>query len=190
VFIDKPMAGSLKDVKEIFRLAKEAKVPVFSSSSLRFAKDTAAVRGGAMGTVTNAETYGPCELEPHHPDLFWYGVHGVEALFTIMGTGCESVQRGTTADGKIEVIGIWRGNRKGVFRADKDFHGLAKGQKGEMAAGSFNGYEPLVVEIIKFFQTGIAPVTAQETIEIFAFMEAADESKSKGGKAVGLSDLR
>ena len=111
VFIDKPMGGSLRDVIEIFRLAKEANVPVFSSSALRFGKDTQSVARGALGKVTYAETYGPCELEPHHPDLFWYGVHGVEALYTLLGTGCESVQRGTNAEGKTEVVGTWSGGR-------------------------------------------------------------------------------
>jgi hypothetical protein len=186
VFIDKPMAASLQDVIEIFRLAKEAKVPVFSSSSLRFARNTQAVRDGLIGKVTYAETYGPCEREPHHPDLFWYGVHGVESLFTVMGTGCQTVQRQTTPDGKIEVVGTWSGGRKGVFREDQDFHGLAKGEKGETAAGSFDGYEPLVAVIMKFFQTGVAPVKPEETIEIIAFMEAADESKNKGGAQVKL----
>jgi predicted dehydrogenase len=184
VFIDKPMAASLQDVIEIFRLAKKAKVPVFSSSALRFARDTQAVRNGSIGRVTYAETYGPCEREPHHPDLFWYGVHGVESLFTIMGTGCQIVQRQTTSDGKIEVVGAWSGGRKGVFREDKSFHGLAKGEKGETAAGSFEGYEPLVAAIMKFFQTGVAPVRPEETIEIMAFMEAADESKKQGGAPV------
>ena len=184
VFIDKPMAASLSDVVEIFRLAKERKVPVFSSSGLRFARDTQAVRNGSIGRVTYAETYGPCEVEPHHPDLFWYGVHGVESLFTIMGTGCETVQRQTTPEGKIEVVGTWSGGRKGVFREDKDFHGLAKGEKGEAPAGSFDGYEPLVAAIMKFFQTGVAPVQPAETIEIMAFMEAADQSKNRGGAAV------
>jgi len=184
VFIDKPMAASLADVLEIFRLAKEAKVPVFSSSSLRFAKDTQAVHNGSIGKVTYAETYGPCELDPHHPDLFWYGVHGVESLFTIMGTGCQTVQRQTTPDGKIEVVGTWSDGRKGVFREDKGFHGLAKGEKGETPAGSFDGYQPLVAAIMEFFKTGVAPVQPKETIEIFAFMEAADESKKAGGAAV------
>ena len=184
VFIDKPMAASLPDVLEIFRLAKEAKVPIFSSSSLRFARDTQAVHNGSIGKVTYAETYGPCELEPHHPDLFWYGVHGVEGLFTIMGTGCQTVQRQTTPDGKIEVVGTWSGGRKGVFREDKSFHGLAKGKKGETAAGSFDGYQPLLVAIMKFLETGVAPVKPEETIEIIAFMEAADESKKQGGAPV------
>jgi hypothetical protein len=139
--------------------------------------------------VTYAETYGPCESEPHHPDLFWYGVHGVEALYAIMGTGCVSVQRGTTADGKIEVTGLWPHGRKGVFREDKTFHGLAQGKKGEMAAGSFDGYVPLVAQIMTFFKTSVAPVKPKETIEIFTFMEAADESKRQGGAPVRIKDV-
>lgn len=186
LFIDKPMAGSLRDVAEIFKLAKEQNVPVFSASSLRFAAATQAVRHGSLGKISSAETYGPCEIEPHHPDLFWYGVHGVEALYTIMGTGCQSVQRDTTPDGKIEVVGLWSGGRKGVFREDKEFHGLARGEKGEAPAGSFDGYLPLVAQIMKFFQTGVAPVEPQETLEIFAFMEAADQSKHQGGKPVSI----
>jgi GFO/IDH/MocA oxidoreductase family protein len=189
VFIDKPMARSLKDVLEIFRLAKKAKVPVFSSSALRYGKDTQVVAHGSIGKVNYVETYGPCEIEPHHPDLFWYGVHGVEALYTIMGPGCVTVQRGTTPQGKIEVAGTWRGGRKGVYREDKEFHGVAKSEKTDVPVGSFNGYEPLVAEIMKFFKTGIAPVDPKETIEIFAFMEAADRSKANGGAAVKIKDV-
>ena len=186
LFIDKPIAGSLKDAVEIFKLAKEQGVPVFSSSSLRFAKNTQAVRNGSVGKVSYAETYGPCELEPHHPDLFWYGIHGVEALYTIMGTGCQTVQRGTTPEGKIEVIGNWSDGRKGIYREDKEYHGVARGEKGEAPVGSFDGYLPLMEEIMKFFQTGIVPVKPEETLELLAFMEAADQSKREGGAAVSV----
>jgi hypothetical protein len=207
MFIDKPMAGSLKDAIEIFRLAREANVPVFSSSGLRFSKTNQLIRQGLIGKVTYAETYGPCEIEPHHPDLFWYGIHGVEALFTVMGTGCESVQRGkpifamagkygpmtnlpvSSAEERVEVKGAWRGNRYGWYRADKGFHGLAKGDKGEAPAGSFDGYVPLVRAIMEFFKTGVAPVKPEETIEILAFMVAADESKREGGKEIRLADV-
>ncbi len=158
VFIDKPMAASLHDVLEIFRLAREAKVPVFSSSSLRYGRTTQAVRHGAIGKVMYAETSSPCELEPHHPDLFWYGVHGVESLFTVMGTGCQTVRRGVTPDGKIEVTGLWEGGRRGVYKEAKEYEGLAKGETGESPVGAFDGYAPLVSEIMKFFQTGVAPV--------------------------------
>lgn len=189
VYIDKPVAGTLADTLEIYRLAKKAKVPLFSSSSLRFGSNTIAARNGAIGRVMYAETTSPCSLEPHHPDLFWYGVHGVESLFTVMGTGCHTVQRGTTADGRIEVVGLWHGERKGVYREAKGYGGMAKGEKGEMSVGGYDGYAPLVAEIMKFFQTGIAPVTPEETIELFAFMEAADESKRRGGAPVKIKDV-
>jgi predicted dehydrogenase len=185
LYIDKPMAGSLKDVLEIFRLAKEAGVPVFSSSSLRFGRNTQAVRNGSIGNVLRAETSSPCHLEKTHPDLFWYGIHGVESLFTVMGSGCESVKRGTTSDGRIEVKGTWKGERVGIYREDpKGYGGTAKGEKGESPVGAYDGYHPLVDEVIKFFRTGVAPVAPEETIELFAFMEAADESKRQGGAEV------
>lgn len=189
VYIDKPVAGSLKDALEIFRLAKEAKVPVFSASSLRFGKNTLAVRGGAIGTVTNAWCGSPAHIDKTHPDLFWYGVHGCESLFTVMGTGCESVKRGTTADGKIEVVGKWKGGRVGVFREVEGYKGHAQGTKGAMDVGAYDGYAPLVAAAVKFFETGVAPVSPEETIEIFAFMEASDESKRRGGAEVSLREV-
>ena len=189
LFIDKPMAASLKDAVEIFRLAREHKVPVFSSSSLRFAKTTQAVRNGSIGKVKNAETTSPASLEPHHPDLFWYGVHGVESLFTVMGTGSEEVTRSTTADGKIEVTGKWKGGRTGTYRESKSYGGKAVGENGEAPVGAYDGYAPLVVEALKLFKTGVSPVPEAETIEILAFMEAADESKRRGGAPVRLADV-
>jgi predicted dehydrogenase len=195
LFIDKPMAGSLRDALEIFRLAKENKVPVFSASSLRFGKTTQAVRNGSIGKVLGAWTSSPVSLEPHHPDLFWYGIHGVESLFTVMGAGCETVKRGTTEDGRIEVTGTWACGRIGIFRegaktkGSKPYAGIVKGEKGDAEVGAYDGYAPLLVEVIKFFQTGVSPVPERETVEILAFMEAADESKKLGGQPVSISDV-
>jgi len=189
LFIDKPMAGSLADAIFIFEYAKEKGVPVFSSSSLRYGKTTQAARAGALGKISHAETFSPCSLEVHHPDLFWYGVHGCESLFTVMGAGCESVLRQTTADGKIEVVGTWKGGRTGIFREGKGYGGKAKGTKGEGEVGKYDGYAPLVVEAVKMFQTGKVPVPPEETIELFAFMAAADESKRRGGKPVKIADM-
>jgi hypothetical protein len=189
LFIDKPMAGSLRDALEILRLAREARVPVFSASSLRYGKGTQAVRAGSIGKALRAESFSPSPLEPHHPDLFWYGIHGVESLFTVMGAGCESVRRGTTPEGKIEVTGTWSGGRTGTFREGKGYGGKAWGEKGEADVGAYDGYAPLVVEVVKFFQTGVVPFPAEETVEILAFMEAADESKRQGGPAVRLRDV-
>jgi hypothetical protein len=184
LFIDKPLAGTLEDCLKIYHLAKRHNVPVFSSSSLRFAKATLAARAGKHGKVLRCETFSPAHLEPHHPDLFWYGIHGVESLFTVMGPGCVSVQRGTTEDGKIIVTGKWKDGRIGIFREGKGYGGTAKCESGEHPVGGYDGYAPLVKEVIRFFQTGKSPVDARETLEIYAFMQAVDESKAANGKEV------
>ena len=186
LFLDKPLAGTLADCVKIYRLAKRHNVPVFSSSSLRFAKATLAARAGKHGKVLRCETFSPAHLEPHHPDLFWYGIHGVESLFTVMGSGCVSVQRGTTEDGKIMVTGKWKDGRIGIFREGKGYGGTAQCESGEHPVGGYDGYAPLVEAVVKFFKSSKSPVAARETLEIYAFMQAADESKAANGKEVPL----
>ena len=188
-FIDKPIAGSLSDAVAIFEAAKKYKVPIFSSSSLRFGKNSLAARAGAFGKITKAETSSPASLEPTHPDLFWYGIHGVESLFTVMGTGCVTVMRQQTADGKIEVVGQWSDGQVGTYREGKGYEGKATGDKGEGPVGSYDGYDPLLFEVLKFARSGQPPVSEQETLEIYAFMEAADESKRQNGTSVTLESV-
>ena len=188
VFIDKPIAGSLKDAVSIFKESATAGVPVFSSSSLRYGKDSQAARAGSLGTISICETHSPASIEKTHPDLFWYGIHGCESLFTVMGTGCKSVKR-TTENGKIMVTGKWEGGRIGVYREGNGYGGQAVGDKGAGPVGSYDTYRPLVVEIVKFFRTGAVPVSPEETLEIYAFMEAADESKRQNGAEVTLSSV-
>ena len=98
VFIDKPLAGSLKDVIAIYEAAKQFNVPVFSSSSLRYIPDAEEIAKGKYGKVSGVDLHSPAHLEKTHPDLFWYGIHGVELLFTIMGTGCKTVTRVNSPD--------------------------------------------------------------------------------------------
>jgi predicted dehydrogenase len=193
LFIDKPMAGSLADVIEIFRLAKENNVPCWSSSSLRFGPGVLGMRDcDEIGEVLGCDAFSPCSLEEHHPDLYWYGVHGVEILFTIMGPGCESVQRLQT-DGAEFVVGKWKDGRIGTYRGlktgKKDYGAMVFGSKGIARSGGYEGYGHLVKEIVQFFQTGEVPVPSEETIEIFAFMTAADESKKQGGCPVALASV-
>jgi predicted dehydrogenase len=193
VFIDKPVAGTLADAVAIFELAKETNTPCFSTSSLRYGPGVAAIGNeGKVGTIIGCDVYGPCSLEEHHPDLFWYGIHGVETLFTILGTRCQSVSRTQTASTEL-VTGVWAGGRVGTFRGIRNgpykYGGTVFGTKGNLPIGDYGGYEPLMVEIVKFFKTGAPPVSAEETLEIYAFMEAADESKRQGGKPVTIESV-
>ena len=193
VFIDKPVAGSFADAVKIYQEAKAAGVPMFSSSSLRYQKNVHAVRHeNKIGKVLACDAFSPATLEPSHPDLFWYGIHGVETLFTVMGTGCESVVRVSTNDTDV-VTGIWEDGRVGTFRGTRtgkhDYGGTVFTQNGNVVLGPYAGYEPLLLDIVKYFETGVVPVQPEETLEILAFMEAADISKKLGGKSVSVREL-
>jgi predicted dehydrogenase len=192
LYIDKPLAGSLADCVAIFELARRKGVPVFSSSSLRFVPGAQEIRGGKLGRVFGADAYSPCKLEPTHPDLFWYGIHGVELLYTVMGTGCDTVERTTTKDTDV-VVGTWTDGRIGTFRGTRTgkhgYGGTVFAEKGTAPIGEFTGYKPLVIEIARFFRTGKPPVDEAETLEIYAFMTAADESKRRGGEPVKIADV-
>ncbi|OGV66382.1 MAG: dehydrogenase [Lentisphaerae bacterium RIFOXYA12_FULL_48_11] len=193
VFIDKPLAASLADAVAISEAAKKSNVLFFSSSSLRFIESIQKLaKDNTAGKILGATTYSPCSIEKTHPDLVWYGIHGVEMLFAIMGTGCRSVTRVHTEQTDF-VTGVWEGDRIGTYRGlrggKKDYGGTVFGEKAIISLGSYGGYRPLLVEIVKFFQTGQAPVRPEETVEMFAFMEAADESKKQGGAPVSIAAM-
>jgi predicted dehydrogenase len=192
VFIDKPVAASLEHAVAIFNAADHYKVPVFTSSSLRYLTGIQDILEGEIGKVIGADTFSPCTLEKTHPDLFWYGIHGVETLFTVMGTGCKTVTRVTTPDTDF-VTGVWNGGRIGSFRGTRSgkggYGGNVFGEKATMALGPYGGYDPLLVKILEFFKTGVEPVRREETLEIFTFMQAADISKQKGGVPVNMEKV-
>ncbi len=192
LFIDKPIAASLVDTISIFKSGEKYGVPVFSASSLRYSPTTQEVAKGKIGSILGADTYSPASLESTHPDLFWYGIHGVESLYTVMGQGCQQVTR-VFRDNMEMVTGEWEDGRIGTFRglrtAKTGYGGVAFGTDGIAPIGQYEGYEHLVWEILKFFQTGQVPIDPAETIELFAFMAAADESKKRGGKPVKISEV-
>ncbi|HYE31077.1 MAG TPA: Gfo/Idh/MocA family oxidoreductase [Methylomirabilota bacterium] len=190
LFIDKPMAGSLRDGIKIAELAQAKEVPWFSSSSVRYYPgfQKLSKSDGLIG----AQTWGACTYLEGTPDMFYYGIHGIEALYTLMGAGCESLTRTQTTDTDV-VTGVWKDGRVGSYRGIRkgkaEFGGVAFMAKEIKPVEVGGGYEALCIEIAKFFRTGKAPIPPEETLEILAFMEAADESKRRGGAPVKLEEV-
>jgi len=181
LFIDKPVAASLADTIEIFELARKHKVPCFSSSSLRFSDQLKKLASDpAVGKLQRCDTAYTVSPLKGHPELFFYGIHGIEMLFTVLGPGCESV---TWKDGV--VTGTWKDGRIGTFRAGKESVKVT-GDKGT-AEGKGGNYNGLVIAIATFFRDGKPPVSAAETVDLVAFMVAAEESKKADGKSVTIA---
>lgn len=192
LWVDKPVADDLADVIELFRLAKENNVPCWSSSAARFGEGVAGARDNEeLGQIVACDVFGSSSWAEKHPSLYLYGIHAVEPLFTVMGPGCETVQR-TKTDGVDLVVGVWKEGRIGTFRdlrgGKTDFTKIIYG-KNKMLTAKSSGYNPLLQQIVQFFKTGNPPVSAEETIEIYAFMSAADESQAQGGVPVSIAEL-
>lgn len=195
LFIDKPFACSVSDARKIFHLAQSNNVPVFSSSALRYALEIQDLKQRKdLGDILGAETYSPATFHPKNPGLFNYGIHGVEMLYAIMGTGCESV-RCFHKDGWDVVVGIWRDGRIGVFR------GMRKGpyaygftafyEKGIFSSSVDTRYvyRELLKRVIEMFETRRMPVNPEETIELISFLEASLKSSNENSREYRITDI-
>lgn len=191
LFIDKPLSATLKEAKAIVNASERYGTPFFSSSSLRFDPNVQKVVAGTIGKVSGADVFTPATIDSQHLDMAWYAIHGLEMLYTVMGPGCEAVRRIYTKDVDV-VTGFWKDGRigtlRGVRNAPVSIAGTAFGEKGTAPLGPFTeqAYDQLVRQIIRFFDTGQVPVKPEETLEIFAFMHAADISRKKNGATIRL----
>lgn len=182
VFIDKPLASTLSDAREIARIAADRKVPWFSASSLRFGT----VQALRSPDITGASVWGPGPLEKHQQlDLSWYAIHPIEMLFTLMGPNVEQVTRTYTPEADV-VTGIWRGGRIGTVRAIRPYstYGAVVFRRNGPPIVDNNiqaSYPPLLLKIVQFIRTGVPPVPNRETLEIYSFLDAAQQSRDKGG---------
>lgn len=190
-YIDKPIGATLGETIAIFEMAEKYHIPIFTSSALRYSPLNQQLRNGDFGPILGADCYSPHKVEPTHPDFGYYGIHGIETLYTLMGTGCESVNRMSSKNADV-VVGRWQDGRIGTFRGIKEgpsiYGGTAYTEKGAVAAGGYVGYKVLLEQIMKFFKTGVAPVSKEETIEIFKFMKASNMSQEQNGRIVTLEE--
>jgi virulence factor len=186
-YVDKPFACSVADAKAMVELAEKKKLPIFSSSSLRYATEVVDYAADAKhGKVLGASTFGPASTHERNPGFFHYGVHAVEILYTLMGPGCERVTCAHTKDADV-ATGTWKDGRVATIRGNRaggsSFGFTAFAEKGPYTAAVGTGviYRELLKRVVEMFQTGKAPVPAATMIEIVAFMEAANKSGANHG---------
>lgn len=190
-FVDKPFACSLADARAMVDLAHRTHAPLMTSSSLRYAPEVVDAQGGtdATGPIVGVATYGPAPTHPRNPGLFHYGIHPVEILFTLMGPGCRRVT-GLQTEGATVATGEWsdgriasvRGIRAG--RADYGFTVFGEKAVATLGVGTQFIYRELLKQIVRLFETKEPPIDLRESLEIVAFIEAANRSGDAGGAPV------
>lgn len=193
VFLDKPLAGSLDDGREILRLAGRHKTRVWSSSALPFSPALAEALE-PFAAIRLAHVYGALGKAPAGDSLIWYGVHTFETLQRIMGPGAKSVTAHESASETVAIVDYGEGRQglvecvAGCYVYGGRAHGSDK-KEGKMRVKSFvlpAAYPPLVRAIAAFFAGGPAPVPLETTFEGLAMMAAARQSIVTG-KAAAVS---
>lgn len=192
-YVDKPFACSLADARKLANLAMEKHIPLMSSSSLRYAPEVVAAKGGkTVGDIVGVTTYGPSPLHPtRNPGMFHYGIHPVEMLFTLMGPGCKRITCLSTPGGEV-TTGLWGDGRVATIRglrAGSTPYGFTLfGSKGVATEGVSTKYiyRELLKQVVKMFETRQLPIDLRETVEIVAFIEAAKKSAEEGGAPIEL----
>ncbi|MFO0908486.1 MAG: Gfo/Idh/MocA family oxidoreductase [Isosphaeraceae bacterium] len=190
-YVDKPFACSLADARALVRAAETKHVPLMSSSSLRYAPEVVAARGGGskLGAVVGVSTYGPAPTHPRNPGLFHYGIHPTEMLFTLMGPGCRRLSCLSTKGAEV-TTGEWSDGRIASIRGIRDgsaAYGFTLfGTKGVATQGVSTQYiyRELLKQIVSLFETRMPPIDLRETLEIVAFIEGAKTSADSGGAPV------
>ena len=197
-FIDKPLAHNLRDAVRIYDLGRRLGAKYFSSSALRYGKAVQAARAGAYGPIRTVALTAPSPEEEQgtHNYYSWYGIHGFEPYVTVMGTGAEKVScfRSATDDVVNVAYPDGRMGQLHLLRDGSTYSGYVLPERPKdrkspvVVADGYPGYEPLLREIVKFFRSGVAPFPPEETLEIFALMEAAEMSAKRGGAPVTLAE--
>lgn len=195
LFVDKPVAAALPEIVQMYQIAEQLKVPLMSASALRWYQGVVEVANIKPAPPDAVISWGPAPSLPHHPDLYFYAIHATEALFTVMGTGCETVTR-TTTPAESVVTGIWHGSRTGTLHAlhrlpmHSKAYKLVRFDGEEVFEQKTQGdYTPMLREIIKFFESKTPPVSAAQTLEIYGFLQAAEESRLQGGVPVSVREV-
>jgi predicted dehydrogenase len=207
LFIGRPLAASYDDAVAIMKVAAETKTPCWSSSQHRYSPGFFGMRNHPeVGKVLGCDVYGGWDVKAAEADKFIRPLHSIETLYTIMGPGVVSVTCTSTPSAE-SITATWGDGRVGTYRGIKEgavkYSATVFGDKGVSTSGIYGhgvpvqgvvptndkymGYEGIAHEMAKFFKGGPPPVTAAETLEIFALLKAAEESKTDGGAVVKLS---
>ncbi len=195
VFIDKPLVGRLADCRELERLAAQGAV-ILGSSSLRYAPEIAdflAKPESERGATLNV--FGTVGV-----DEFNYGIHIVEGIGAILGTGAVSTTYvgASEAEGKrCESFFVRFDNGRtalyntchGVWQPF-DFVITTTKSTYALRADTGNLYAALLDGICDTLETGqnhLAPVEAlTESVKILL---AGRLSRERGGSEVRLADI-
>ncbi|MCE7988015.1 MAG: gfo/Idh/MocA family oxidoreductase [Caldilinea sp. CFX5] len=199
-FVDKPFANDFADVLALSQLAAQKGVPLMSCSAVRYAVEVLELqpRLSTFGPLSLAVTTGPAvgdfpNPRARHP--FFYGIHPVELLHTLLGPGAEAVTTQRTTRGDVALVHYPDG-RQGVInllqKSPSLYYGAVFGESGwgEINIRNWDDfYVETLAQIINMAVTRTAPYPIDWAVEVMAMLTALIRSAENGGQRITLSEL-
>jgi len=192
-YVDKPLACTLDEAREIRRLAAKHDARCYSASSLRFATELDAIPRDALGGIVAIDAFGPGELNEGAPGLLHYGVHTIEMVDAIWGPGARRVSAIATddrhlldieyADGRLARLRL---ERAGAYDFGATIHGRNAVHQFKVDFGPV--YGRLVRGMVRFFEGGHAPAALDQIVENVAVMVAGNASADRDGAWMPLDE--
>ena len=183
VFIDKPLADSSANGREIVRIARRNHIPLFSASSLRFV-GALADACTAMPNPVLVSTYGPLGKAPAGSSIVWYGVHAFEMLQRALGRGAEEVRTHRDALGVTCIVGYPDARRGIVELTEKSgiYGGCLRTLETSVpfVVEMHHAYTEQLVDVLAFFRGGEPSLQLEDTLEVMALLDAAERSLQSG----------
>ena len=187
-FVDKPFTFTLAEGKKLVAIARRKRTPVtsFSSNPLQqnFADFKAAV--AKVGRVYSLATAGPADIESEYGGVFFYGIHQVDAIISLLGAGVSTARLLRHGDNAVAFL-TYRNGPMVTMTCIKSgfhhFHWTALGEKGAVDWDHHDDANVLLKGLqtfLKMFATREQPFDARRILAPVAVLEAMAKSLRTG----------
>lgn len=190
VFVDKPFCTDLEEGLSLVRLARGRNCAITSFSTLPLEQSVCEFASGlqGIGKLRSLVTAGPCDIDGPYSGVFFYGVHQVETVLSLVDSRPVSVMTTRSgADGVATVV--FEGGFIATLQCLNDwwggggFHAFACGDEGTETAHLTSEEKPFLTGVKLFcemFATGVEPVPPQRYLTGVAVLAAMRESFATG----------
>ena len=196
-FVDKPLANNMDNVRQLVDLAHKYTVPIMSCSAVRYAPEVLALKEQipefgllSAAVVTGAAAGDFPDPRARHP--FFYGIHPVELLHTLLGRGAVAVSTRRTKRCDVATVHYDDG-RQGIVNllhsTPSLYHGTLFGADGWGSitiADWQNFYVETMAQIIGMAESGSAPYPIEWSVEVMALLSALVQSAEDKGRLVAV----
>lgn len=172
-YIDKTFAPDTETAKEIFALAEKYGTPFFSTSALRYVDEMTTLQGAKdLIVMGDGITFNE------------YSIHLVEMAVILAKDPVVAARVDCLGQKRIGLVKTESGKKIAFVFALTMPYQLAGELNGNAFASPVNGefFPRLLEDIVKFFETGVAPFDKAETLEVMRMRELLLKAEEADGE--------